>query len=90
LVIAEPHQNRTDYVASAALQNLQLNLQRSLPPAGKTERLAENVWQIPLDSDMHFFASLIQCMNSFDIPVRVLFSDEAPAWAQHPPVLPSA
>jgi hypothetical protein len=85
LVIAETHRNKTDYAASAEWQNLLLNIQRNLPPAGKTERITENVWMIPIDTELHFLATLIQCMKSFGIPIRVLFFDETPAWVKNPP-----
>jgi hypothetical protein len=85
LVIAETHRNKTDYGATTEWQNLLLNIQRSLPPVGKTERITENVWLIPIDTELYFLATLIQCMKSFGVPVRVLFFDEEPGWAKHPP-----
>ena len=63
LVIAEPHNNDPGFAESRDWQNFLLNTTKNLPPAVKTERIAANCWLIPLDSDLHFFAALIQLLQ---------------------------
>jgi hypothetical protein len=84
LVSAEPHNNDPGFAESRDWQNFLLNTTKNLPPAVKTERIAANCWLIPLDSDLHFFAALIQLLQKY-VPVRVLFLDDSASWSKHPP-----
>jgi hypothetical protein len=51
----------------------------------KTERITENIWLIPIDSELLVLAALVQALKDFDVPMRVLFLEEAPDWIKYPP-----
>jgi hypothetical protein len=85
LVIAQMHQKHPECAVSSDWKQFQLNRRQFLAPVVKTEQIAENIWQIPLDSDLLFFASLIQQMRDFHIPIRVLFFEDKPEWKDSPP-----
>jgi hypothetical protein len=85
LVIAEPHKNEPVLAVSREWTSFLLNTSQNLPPDEKIERIAANCWLIPLDSGLHYFSALIQLLKRFEVPVRVLFLDDAPSWSRHPP-----
>jgi hypothetical protein len=85
LLIAEPHTNNRAFLASEAWGNFVMNLPRTIPPTERTERIAENVWLISLESELTVLSKLIDMLRNFSIPIRVLFFEDAPDWIRNPP-----
>jgi hypothetical protein len=85
LLIAESQKDAQSYAVSDQWQNFVMNVRQFLPPAGKTERIAESSWLIPLDSELSFFAALVKMLKDFGIPFRILFFEKEPDWIKHPP-----
>jgi hypothetical protein len=44
------------------------------------ERLAENVWLIPLDSELPLFGTLVHGVREHHLKCRTLFLDESAQW----------
>jgi hypothetical protein len=85
LLIAQPHKEDKWFYVSDSWKNFLTNLQQNIPPAGKTERIAENVWLIHLESELPVLSTLIDTLRSYTIPIRLLFLEDAPDWIKYPP-----
>jgi hypothetical protein len=85
LLIADVHRKDATRAQSDAWKNLVLNWRNALPANEEKYRLTENVWWIHLDNGLPVLAGLVQGMKDYQVPIRVLFFDESPAWIQHPP-----
>jgi hypothetical protein len=79
-----PNQAFQDHSYNAFLRNMRT----PTPPLEGVETLAENVWQIDIDSGLNSLARIIQEAKTWSIPLRVLFFETAPDWSKCPPSVP--
>ncbi|MGH7953029.1 MAG: hypothetical protein ACREFE_14090 [Limisphaerales bacterium] len=87
LVIAEGKRDENGYEDINTWRNLALNIPRTLAQAKKTLMIHDNVWLIPLESELPVLGSFLEQLTGYNkIHVRVLFLAEFPAWLEWPPV----
>ena len=86
LVIAELPQSKTRDEGQTIWLGFLEYVRRIGEHPKETIQLAENVWQIPLDNGLIFLGKMLELAETNQIPMRVLFLDELPAWIKHPPV----
>lgn len=60
------------------------NLERNGRITERIKTIHENVWLIPLHSDMPFLMRLFDWGNGMGIPLRILFLDDEPKWIKYP------
>lgn len=58
------------------------------PPSQTTQAIQENVWLIPLHTDMPFLARLLGEASMASMPMQILFLHERPDWIKVPPDAP--
>jgi len=54
-------------------------------PHPNTETLHENVWLIPLQTELTYLGKLVEWALSYHIPLYIQFLDDKPAWIKYPP-----
>ena len=88
LVIAEPEQYGfgSGPDPTRKWQEFLANIQNHIPPSVKVLRIHENVWQIPLNTEMRTLTQLFDWSHNAGIRLRILFLDEEPDWIEYPPV----
>jgi len=74
--VTNPQERKWDDFLSSVLPKL--------PTNGKTQKIHDNIWLIPLDTEMRFLCVLFEWANNFQIPLRILFLDEPPDWIKYP------
>jgi len=85
LLIAQPHKDDKWFVVSDSWKTFLTNLPQNIPPIVKTERIAENVWLIHLESELTVLSKLIDTLQSYAIPIRILFLEDVQGWIKYPP-----
>jgi len=58
--------------------------QNTRQPEG-TQTIHDNIWLIELSNGLPFLAELIRWADSYSVPIRILFLEEAPTWIKYPP-----
>jgi hypothetical protein len=61
------------------------NIQKIHTPHPNTETIHENVWLIPLKTELPFVSKLVEWAASCHIPLYIQFLDDKPDWIKYPP-----
>jgi hypothetical protein len=85
LVIAEYSKNIHDAPDTLKWQEFLGTATLPFPTTEHSARIHENIWLIPLHSEMPFLSALFLRAHEKGIPLRVLFLDEPPDWIKYPP-----
>ena len=83
-VIAEPPPRGAVAVPMKAWQEFLLNVRSFEMPEQKIQKIHDNIWLIPLETDLLFFAKLSEFAAVKEVPLRILFLQEAPQWLRFP------
>ena len=65
------------------------SIQRMPKPFPNTETIHENVWLIPLTTELPLLNKLVEWAASFHIRLYIQFLDEKPEWIKYPPDEPA-
>lgn len=60
-------------------------IQEILRPPKTIEQIHDNVWLIPLESELITLSEIVQLAKERTIPLRVAFLEESPKWIKYPP-----
>jgi hypothetical protein len=85
LVIAEPTKPLPGVDAVRKWKEFLYNIQTNLRPSEAILKIHENVWLIPLDTEMRFLTQLFDWAYGVEIRLRILFLDAEPNWIKYPP-----
>lgn len=87
LVIASNAGSSTLAYQDTSYRTFLKNMRAPAPPLIGVDMLAENVWQIDIDSGLHSFSRIIQNAKDWNVSIRVLFLESAPQWSELTPIL---
>jgi len=62
------------------------NVRNIAAPHKETTTIHDNIWLIPLSTEMTFLIKLIGLANDWNIPQRILFLNDEPDWIRYPKV----
>ena len=83
-VIAEHPKNEYGEVDKRKWQEFLASAKPNEKKGKGTLTIHENVWQIPLDTELPFLSHLCEWAIPMKIPLRILFLNEPPEWIQYP------
>jgi hypothetical protein len=85
LLIVEPMKNEAGYANKDGWNDFLLRVERTLTHSKGIQCFHENVWLIPLSSELHTLCEIIQLCPARKVQSRVLLLEESPAWLKCPP-----
>src|ERR1700733_2741311 len=65
------------------------NAKKRAMPSQAIQSLEQNVWLIPLHTDILFLSHLLAEASNANIPLHILFLHERPDWIKQPPAAPN-
>ena len=88
LVVLEAPKNQYNETDTAKWQQFLDNLPRNTQTIGKKPTIHDNIWLIPLQTEMPLLARIFLWAADYRIPLRILFLHEEPDWIKYPPDAP--
>ncbi len=83
-VIAEAPKYPSATEPERTWQSFLTNVRNIQAPHEKTTTIHDNVWLIPLSTEMTFLTTLFGLANDWNIPLRILFLNDEPDWIRYP------
>jgi hypothetical protein len=84
LVIAEPPKIGWAHEPERKWKEFLHNLRQRGPQPKETQTIHENVWLIPLQTELPYLMNLFDHAKDYSIRLRILFLDDAPDWIMYP------
>jgi len=66
-------------------QNFAESIPKNTCTIGENANYRQNLWQIPLETDLLFLAELARLAGKYGISINVAYLAEAPIWIKYPP-----